>query len=124
MDRDLRQQRKIKICLWNINGITKRINELRHYLDKRNYDVIAITESKLLKKNPPRIRGYIFIFKNRVAARPGGGGVIMYIKEELKFEELESQTNNIESLAIAVEEQKIAIVYMATLMQGTEHGTV
>lgn len=109
------QNRKInlKTVMWNCNSVMGKIGQLRVFARKHQYDVIGIIESRLLKKIPPNIEGYDYIFKNRDANHPAGG-LIMYIKSNLEFEEIITDTQNIESLGIKIGGKKLVLVYVRT----------
>lgn len=100
----------MKIMLWNANGITKKIQELRGFCLNKNYDLMAITETRLINRIPPRIQGYKIVFKNREAQFPGGG-IALYIKDTIQAEEVHVNCRNMEAIGIKIRDLKIKLVY-------------
>lgn len=101
------------MVFWNCNSIMGKIGVLRVFVKKHQFDIVGIIESKLLKKIPPKIEGYDFIFKNREAQHPAGG-LILYIKNTIEYEEILTNTRNIESLGISIGNKKIILIYVRT----------
>lgn len=74
-----------KIASMNDNSLLKHIDEIRHVLLGAPFDIFAINESKideLPSDNEISIPGYSFIRKDRNRA---GGGVVLYIRENISF---------------------------------------
>lgn len=104
---DIRQNRKknLKMVSWNANNsILEKIGQLRLFVRKHQFD-IGIMESKLkLKKTPPSIDGYEFIFKNR-ETQHSAGELILY--NTIEYEEILTNTRRIESLGIKIAGQNL-----------------
>ena len=74
-----------KIASLNVNSLLKHIDEIRHVLLSAPFDLFAINESKideLIPDNEISIPGYNLIRKDRNRA---GGGVVLYIRENIPF---------------------------------------
>ncbi|UYV70713.1 hypothetical protein LAZ67_8000346 [Cordylochernes scorpioides] len=81
----------LKIIQCNLNGIGTRgsrikLEEMLHRAEERKADVICIQETKLRPEKALKLNGYKLIRKDRAQGR-GGGGLLTLIKE-LKFEEI------------------------------------
>lgn len=113
MGENRRNKTTLNMCIWNANSILGKIGQLRVFVKKHQFDIIGITESKLLKKTPPNISGYEFIYKNRDAVHPAGG-LILYIRETIKYEEITTNTDRIETIGIKIGTQTIVLVYVRT----------
>jgi len=82
---DIQALKGLKIAALNVNSLCKHIDELRIILRNRPLDIFIINESKLddtIKNELVNIAGYNIIRKDR---NRHGGGVAMYIKEELNY---------------------------------------
>lgn len=92
MARKEKQIRQLKICHWNANGIKEKASDLEHFMAEHDVDIMLLNETKLMSnKKPPYIQG----FKHYRRDRPGrdhnknpGGGVMIYVKTEIKAQEL------------------------------------
>ena len=76
---------------WNADGIGNKIFELQEYLVNSNVDVLAVQESKLLSTGPKadkdsKIPGYYIQRKDRENAENRGGGLLFYIKNDVRFQ--------------------------------------
>ena len=86
-----RTSRPLTIMQWNADGIGNKIFELQEYLVNSNVDVLAVQESKLLSTGPkadkdPKIPGYYIQRKDREDAENRGGGLLFYIKNDVRFQ--------------------------------------
>jgi len=73
----------------NVNSLLKHIDEIRHLLLSASFDIFAINESKideLIPNNEIGIPGYNLIRKDRNRA---GGGVVLYIRDNIPFSDRE-----------------------------------
>ena len=85
----------LKIMQWNADGINNKLDELKQRLVNSNIDILVVQESKLLgpdsgpkPDSTPEIPGYKAKRKDRVGAVNRGGGLLFYIKEDVRFQEL------------------------------------
>ena len=73
-----------KILQYNINGLSGKIDELLHYMDKNNIKIAAIQETKLTDKSKPiKTPNYTMIRKDR--GKDKGGGIAFLIQEDIIF---------------------------------------
>ena len=102
----------ILILQWNCRGIYRKINELKHLLDNAETlpDILALQETHLTEKYTPKIPGFTMIRKDRDVH---GGGVCMFIKNNIPFVEREVPKNeNIEVQCICIREIQLFNVYL------------
>ena len=74
-----------KLACINVNSLFKHIDEIRYILINSPLEVLAINESKLddtISDTEVYIPGYVIIRKDRSRS---GGGVALYIRENLSY---------------------------------------
>ena len=104
-----RTSRPLTIMQWNADGIGNKIFELQEYLVNSNVDVLAVQESKLLSTGPradkdPKIPGYYIQRKDREDAENRGGGLLFYIKNDVRFQPVNKMERfGLETLTIRVQ---------------------
>jgi len=86
-------------CMYtNANSVIGKMDELRLKVSSNNYDIIAITESwarEDVGDAELKVNGYIMYRKDKAADnRVKGGGVLLYVKEELRSYPLLHLTND------------------------------
>ena len=82
-------RQKLTILQWNTDGIMAKFTELRDRLINSDIDICAIQESKLRKNNKTPINeGFATLRKDRKVLK--GGGLLLYIRNNLTFEKLQS----------------------------------
>ena len=105
-----KENRNIKILQLNINGIKSKLLELKQLLEEENIDIAVIQETKLhpSSKNPT-IPNYSFYRQDRpmssssIKTKINGGGLIMYIKNNLPYTNTATYTiPDIESQSITI----------------------
>ena len=67
----------LKICFWNANGINQRKNEIVHFLQKEDIDVMLISETHLTNKYNFNIPGFVFHKTNHPDGKAHGGTGIL-----------------------------------------------
>lgn len=93
----------LRICLWNANGISKRKNELKTFLDDNNIDIMLLSETHLTNKNNFYLTGYIFHATNHPDGKAHGGTGIL-IKQRIKHHSLQRvATNSLQSTSIRIQ---------------------
>ena len=109
-----RDQEQTEIIHININGITNKRTELIHSMSiTRKF--VTINESKIRKQHTIRIPNYHVIMKDRENPGRGvGGGVAILIREDIKFNQLDTSEFDEEFLAISFESDKRKIA-LATI---------
>ena len=101
----------------NIDGVIGKTEELKELVDKKDPDIIAITETKL--KEVVRIitaipQGYHMLRKEREG---GGGGIAIGVKEYLEWETIhitlasQFQEYLVAGVKVGKEEIIIAVIY-------------
>ena len=97
---------------WNCRGIYRKINELKNLLEKADTmpDIIALQETHLIPKYTPKINDFQLIRKDR---NINGGGVCMFVKNEISFVETDLQVNRpIEAQCIKIQDFFFFNVYV------------
>ena len=82
------------VLQWNCQGIYRKLPDLKNYLDnlKTLPDVIALQETHLISKYKPKLPGFELIRKDR---NINGGGICMFIKNNISFSEIDVHFGNI-----------------------------
>ena len=88
-------KKTIRILYWNTRSFLQRLQEIQRNLN--NFDLIICTESWLTEKDHPHFPGFVVYRADRLHSR--GGGIIMIIRKNLAFTEI----NNIISPDPSVE---------------------
>lgn len=73
------------IINWNANGLKQNRNTFAAFLNTHNVDIACITETHLINADKIKFNGYVSYRKDRLAARPSGGVVIL-IKSKIKHQ--------------------------------------
>ena len=103
----------LKILQWNCRGIYRKLLEFKNYLANLDYipDIIALQETHLIQKYSPRIRNYILLRKDRDVH---GGGVCLFIKNDLPFREIElGNIGEVEAQGIKIQDVSVINIYIS-----------
>lgn len=94
----------LNILSWNACSIASKYNELEILANEQEIDIIMIQESRINNKNLPKLQNYTLINK------PNGQylGLITYVKRNLTFSEIDTNTVDSESQIIVI--NNIAII--------------
>ena len=94
----------LRILQWNAEGLNPKMTELRCFLQEYKIDVALIQETKLTQKSAtPTVKGYASVRGDRKGAEFPGGGLLIYIRENIPFvSNGHSQRDTTEVLSIAV----------------------
>ena len=89
---------RLKVATWNANSLMYKLNEFKHFVYSRNYDIVGICETKLDKNAKFNIPGFKCYTCHR---NKRGGGVAILIRDciEHAFVNM-SNINNIELITI------------------------
>ncbi|MCP3662402.1 MAG: hypothetical protein GY696_07890, partial [Gammaproteobacteria bacterium] len=75
----------MNILQYNINGISGKLDELLHYMNKNDIMIAALQETKLTSKsNTKKTPGYTMLRKDRGSDK--GGGLAFLIHESINFQ--------------------------------------
>lgn len=80
-------QNALKIAVWNSNGLTNHIQEIKIFLDEKKIDVMLISEAHLTDKNYIKIPKYTVHYTKHPNDKAHGGTAII-IKSNIKHHEL------------------------------------
>ena len=99
----------------NIRSLAKKFDAFVQLLNdcRQKFSIIALSETWLHSESPINlfeIPGYTFVHKNRISG--AGGGVAIYINNDLKFSIVNTNENSFESLFLKVDisAKKFALV--------------
>jgi len=105
------QGSSLRVVQWNIDGVGTGLADLGLILREHAVDVCLLQESKLNSSSiTPKIRGYASLRRDRPSALRGagsrGGGLLIFIKEDLPFREVEAfrqeDRGSLEALAVEI----------------------
>ncbi|KAL7304799.1 hypothetical protein TKK_0003023 [Trichogramma kaykai] len=77
---------KVKIIFWNARSVASKFLELKKAAAE--FDVIACVESWLTSEHNLNIPGFRTLRKDRTHSRGGGGGIVVWVRGCLAFEEI------------------------------------
>lgn len=92
---ELQESKGRKFVLLNVRSLLPNINLIRHDFELSNYAVIGINETWLNQKIPDplvSIKGFNLLRSDRKGNKRGGG-LILYINDNLEFESLPDHLN-------------------------------
>ena len=97
----------LKIIHQNIRGILSNFDMLQGFLvSHKNIDIATFSETHLSEENlidPCELDGYTFLNRNRAHGK--GGGVAMYIKNNIAFQHRHDIENSLECLWIEISQK-------------------
>ena len=98
----------LTVLQWNADGLSTKTTELRERLLHEDIDVCVVQESKLKKNlNSPKIYGYNTILRADRKGMMAGGGLIIYAKNSIIFENIQSSTvEGTDSATVKIKMQK------------------
>lgn len=96
----------LNLCLWNANGLKKKILELELFLDNNKIDIMLVTEARLLNDSNINFKNY----KSYITTHPDGkaqGGTALIIRNDIPHHQFsEVRTKTIQSTSVVIEGQK------------------
>tara|TARA_B110001454_G_scaffold192176_1_gene192306 strand:+ start:1042 stop:4992 length:3951 start_codon:yes stop_codon:yes gene_type:complete len=97
-------KRPLRILQWNAEGLNPKITELKCFMQDYKIDLALIQETKLMPKSAtPIIKGFATVRGDRKGAEFPGGGLIIYVKEDIVFKSNgHCQRDAVELLSISV----------------------
>ena len=107
----------VRILQWNANGLLSHSHEFRQYLTAQNFEVVCVQETFLKPGKvfcPP---GYSCIRNDRVGHK---GGLATYIRNGLKFTELQPPAN-LECQAINIKSSAGSIIVINLYLSPTDN---
>lgn len=113
---------KLKINLWNANGLSNKIYELKNHLLKNKIDICLITETKLTENRCLKVQGYTVHRQDR--GGHGAGGVAALVKNDIPHRRIHNITpgNSMEVLGIKLQQNTTLVVaYNRPLNTFTNH---
>ena len=81
--------RNFSLAQINVRGLFHKLDQIRLLLYQKHFSVLGICETFLVNSKPTSlltIPGYNMVRRDRLFR--GGGGVVLYIKDSLQFENL------------------------------------
>lgn len=103
--------KNLQIAHWNANGVKYKIHELTYFITSHQIQLMSINETKLKVEDKFYIPGYKIVRKDR----PGdnrAGGVMLIIKEEIKFTRTNINIKTIEAVGIKINNTTFVSAYL------------
>lgn len=95
-----RTRHSIKLCAWNANSISPKINEFRHFVKEECIDICLVNETHLKHGVKASVPNYKCYRNDRPTA---GGGTLIYVKNSIVHHQtLLQNLKSIEATAIVV----------------------
>jgi exonuclease III len=83
----------LKLTIWNANGLTQHMEELKTFISNHNIDVVLISESHFTEKNYLKIPKYSIYHTNHpVSIAQGGTSIIT--KNSIKHHQLSNYSQD------------------------------
>ena len=104
-------KKDIKLMTWNSRGIRNKTGELELLISEYKIDIVLITETYL----KPHINAYLpnFACLRRDRLSRPGGGVAIFVKKSIKYALINTNTNNLETVAIQIKHNNKTIIIVA-----------
>lgn len=97
----------IKCLSWNANGLHTKLPDLRELIQRKNFDIICINETKLQDTTRIKIKNYTIIRNDRATF---GGGVAILIKNSIPHKIIAHNIiTNIENICLKLEDSTVLI---------------
>lgn len=104
---------KIKIAVWNANGLAQHGLEIKHFLLNEKIDIMLISEAHFTDKTYLKIPNYLIYVTKRPDGKAYGGSAII-IRQKIKHHELEKLSQpHIQATTISVDEWEGKLVLSA-----------
>lgn len=106
-----KNRKQISLLEWNANKLNNKIAELNFLLKQNQYEhaVVCVCETKISAHGTPGlIPGYQAFYKNR---NQHGGGVAIYVRNDVDADEVETNTVSIESVAVKINNVLVVGIY-------------
>lgn len=100
--------KSIKLSHFNINGLLGHFVELKDFIDVHNIDIMLLNETKISAKRNIKLSGYDCIRKDRNDLGTGGG-VMILIRNTIKYHEIDLQTKSIETVGIKLGDGSVIV---------------
>ena len=112
----------LKVCCLNINSLLKHIDQLRIFCEEHKPHVLCLNETKLdstVRDNDLTTEGFHPIFRKDRDRH--GGGVAMYIRNEIKFLQREDMKTDFESLTVEIDIQYVKPILVTTIYRPSDN---
>ena len=93
---------------WNANELYGNINELRQFICDHRVDIMLINEVRLNFDKIINVQGYRCIRKDR-NPKGSGGGVMIFVENNILFHEISIQTTSVEAVAIQLQDKTVIV---------------
>lgn len=95
---------KLKISIWNANGLVNHGQEIKSFITIHNLDVLLISETHMTTKSFIKIPNYSIYYTNHPAGTARGGTAVI-IKNKIKHNEIVKYSErNLQATAVEVED--------------------
>jgi hypothetical protein len=96
----------LQLALWNANGLTRHIEELKTFISIHNIDVMLISETHFIEKSYLKFPNYAVYHTNHPAGTARGGtAIIIIIKNTIKHHQLNNYSQDfLQATSVSVED--------------------
>lgn len=116
---------QLEILLLNCNSIYKKLAEIKQLVNEKTPDLMCFCETWLRDNYLPKFKNYTAIWKNRIAARGGGIGII--VKNCIQYQEVplvEYQNGVLEVQAVRVFLEGNKVLHVLNLYNPSKNVTI
>lgn len=104
---------RLKICIWNANGLSQHRQEVQAFLTLHNIDIMLISETRFTAKNYFKIPLYDF-YDTKHPSGAAHGGTAILIKKSIKHYEIQKHPKEcIQATSITIEDWRGSMVISA-----------
>jgi len=82
----------------NARSLLPKLNDINRLLDQVSFDIVAISETWLTTQNCPDANLNNYIASHQIRQIGKGGGVSIYVKEDINYTIIENMTKSIDNL--------------------------
>ena len=94
----------LQLAIWNANGLTQHIEELKAFILDKHIDILLISETHFTEKSYLKIPGYLVYHTNHPSASARGGSAII-IKNIIKHYQLNNySSNHLQATSVSIED--------------------
>ena len=107
--------KKLKIALWNANGLAQRSLELKTFIINQDIDIMLVSETHFTRKNYMKIPQYT-IYNTNHPDDKAHGGTALIIKNQIEhFETAKTCNDYLQATNVTVEDKNGPITFSAII---------
>jgi exonuclease III len=106
----------LQLTLWNANGLTQHIEELKTFISIHNIDVMLISETRFTEKSYLKLPNYTVYHTNHPAGTARGATAII-MKHSIKHHQLNKYSQDfLQATSVSVEDSVGLITILAVYL--------